>query len=484
MPELVFSSGDKRETDRIYHLVRTGKLRKIAPKLYSSNLIDDPKKIVRDHLYEILGRRFPRAVLSHRTALEGKPSANGTVFLTYTYTKKFRLPGHTIRVLKGPGPVSGDTLFMGRLHIASRQRAFLENLQPSRGRGPDAKSVSREELEERLDRIVRIHGEAGLDALRDQARTAAAETGMGSEFEKLGGIIGALLRSRPAGGLRSAVSRARATGEPFDPDRVRLFETLFAALRDSEFPRVPEPHRDSVALGNLAFFEAYFSNYIEGTRFEVEAAREIVFDGKIPPARPDDAHDILGTYRVVSSREEMRKLPKNAAEFLALLRARHETLLASRRDKNPGEFKDAPNRAGDTLFVAPELVGGTLIRGFEFYKPLESPLARAMYAMFLISEVHPFNDGNGRIARVLMNAELVKTDERRIIIPTVFRDDYLGALRALSRQGRPEPYIRMLAKAREFSAALDFSDFNSAKSALERANAFREPGEATLAYGS
>jgi len=42
--------------------------------------------------------------------------------------------------------------------------------------------------------------------------------------------------------------------------------------------------------------------------------------------------------------------------------------------------------------------------------------------MFMISEVHPFNDGNGRIACVMMNAELVRADQSHIIIPTVFRE--------------------------------------------------------------
>lgn len=46
--------------------------------------------------------------------------------------------------------------------------------------------------------------------------------------------------------------------------------------------------------------------------------------------------------------------------------------------------------------------------------------------MFMISEVHPFNDGNGRVARVMMNAELVRADQSRIIVPTVFREDYTG----------------------------------------------------------
>ncbi len=479
MPEIVFSSADKKETDRIYHLVKTGKLRKIAPKIYSSNLSDDPKNIIRNNLYEILGHRFPNAVLSHRTALEGKPTHNGTVFLTYTYTKKIKLPGHTIRVLKGPSHATGDTLFMGnKIYIASRHRAFLENLQPSRG--TDSKSVSRKELEERLDRILRVQGEVGLNDLRDKARVVAAETGMDLEFNNLNKIIGALLKTQPAKGLRSDITKARSTGKAFDPERMQIFETLFAALRSAEFPTFPEPHTETPALNNLAFFEAYFSNYIEGTRFEIEEAREIVFDGKIPQTRPDDAHDVLGTYRIVSSSDEMRKLPTTSEEFLDLMRTRHETLLSSRLDKKPGEFKETPNRAGETLFVDPELVRGTLIRGFEFYKPLESPLARAMYIMFLVSEVHPFNDGNGRIARVMMNAELVKAGERRIIIPTVLRDDYLGGLRALSRQTGTEPYIRMLTKAHKFTASLDFSDYAGAITGLQRANAFKEPKEGFL----
>ena len=64
--------------------------------------------------------------------------------------------------------------------------------------------------------------------------------------------------------------------------------------------------------------------------------------------------------------------------------------------------------------------------------------------MFLVSEVHPFLDGNGRIARVMMNAELVKQGQTKIIIPTVYRDDYIGAIRKLTRQEDPKAYIKML----------------------------------------
>src|SRR4030065_2685583 len=100
--------------------------------------------------------------------------------------------------------------------------------------------------------------------------------------------------------------------------------------------------------------------------------------------------------------------------------------------------------------------------------------------MFLIAEVPPFADGNGRIARVMLNAELVHGKRSRIILPTVYREDYLLALRALTRQGNTHPYIRMLDRAQEFTASIDFDDFDRALKQLREADAFREPHEGRL----
>jgi hypothetical protein len=94
--------------------------------------------------------------------------------------------------------------------------------------------------------------------------------------------------------------------------------------------------------------------------------------------------------------------------------------------------------------------------------------------MFLISDVHPFNDGNGRVARVMMNAELVATGAPTIIIPTVFRDDYVLALKALTRRKRPGPLVETLRHAASFSS-LDFSDYPRVLDDLERRNWFRDP---------
>lgn len=480
LSEIIFGTSENKEKKRLYALLRTKKARKIAPRIYTTNLTDPPEKIIRESVYEILGHLFPKAVISYRTALELKPTKDSEVFLTSGYSRQVKLPGLTVKIFKGPPPTEDDRPFMGNLFIASQARAFLENLQPSRKRGAAAKSISRKEIEERLEGIMRVRGEAGLNNLRDNARRAAHSLGFDSEFKTLDKIIGAMLQTKPATELESSVAKARAVGEAFDPARIRLFETLVSALKQTPLRESPEAITNPESLRVLAFFEAYFSNYIEGTQFEVEEAREIVFEAKIPDERPEDAHDVLGTYRVVSNLPEYQKLPTDFERFWILLSMRHESILTARPDTHPGEIKTKPNRAGDTHFVAPGLVRGTLAKGFEFYKVLDSPSARAAFMMFLVAEVHPFADGNGRVARIMMNAELVAAGLRRLIIPTVFRDDYLGALRALSRRGEPAAYLRMLDRAQEFSTSVDFSDFVAAQRSLTAGNAFKEPGEALL----
>ena len=171
----------------------------------------------------------------------------------------------------------------------------------------------------------------------------------------------------------------------------------------------------------------------------------------------------------------MKKIPGSFDEFIELLKSRHFTLVEARPDKLPGEFKEEPNRAGNTHFVAPDLVRGTLLKGFEMAQAVEPGLKRAIFIMFLISEVHPFADGNGRIARIMMNSELVHSDACRIIIPTVFRDDYLLALRALSRSDNSTPLIKALNFAQQFSWELDYSSYSTTTRILESCNAFNEP---------
>jgi Fic family protein len=114
------------------------------------------------------------------------------------------------------------------------------------------------------------------------------------------------------------------------------------------------------------------------------------------------------------------------------------------------------------------------------YSLLQHPFARAAYIMFMISEVHPFLDGNGRIARVMMNAELSSKGLSKIIIPTVYREDYMGALKELTKQRDADTYIRMMLRAWEFSSRLHDEDLEEMEKYLLACNAFLSHKEGYL----
>ncbi len=399
------------------------------------------------------------------------------MFVIADHKRDIILPGVILRPRKGPAPLDSDRPFIGSLWIASPARAFLENMRPSRARRGIARTLSKREIEERLDEMLRHSGEAAVQQLRDEARGIAAQLGLTEEFQRFDTVIGTLLGTRNAR-LESPVGIARAAGLPYDPQRLDLFQRLFAELGGiAPVTRVARP-TDGLAL---PFFEAYFSNFIEGTEIAVDEAADIVFKGHIPKARPEDAHDVLGTWKVVSDQQEMSRLPRRFEELATLLKSRHAQIMEGRPDKGPGRFKADPNRAGSTLFVPPELVVGTLAKGFEIYRGLANPLHRAIFMMFLIAEVHPFPDGNGRVARVMMNAELVAAGESRIIVPIVYRNNYLMALKALSQNGITGVLVRTLDFAQRYTAAVDFADIERARFILDRTHAFADPTEADAA---
>ena len=480
LQEVIFSSSDSKLSKQISNLQKAGKIRKIAARIYTSNFIDSPDVIIRRNLYPILGKLYPGSVLSHRSALEFQPTSAGHIFLTYTYTKRISFPGITVRLLEGPSPIEGDNPFSGELYCSQFERALLENMQVSRQPGPESKTLTLPEIEVRLEKVIQVKGEAGLNEIRDRAREISQMLNMEIAFEKLNKLISALLSTHPSKILSSPLALARAFGNPYDPARLSLFEKLFVELKQREFKVLPEKNISNQSFRNFAFFEAYFSNYIEGTEFELKDARLIIENDAPMPSRDEDSHDVLGTFKLVSNRQEMSIIPRSSDHLLEILLYRHSVLMSARTSKKPGEFKDNNNRAGETHFVDHTLVKGTFIKGFDFYLALTHPFARAAYMMFLVSEVHPFLDGNGRLARVMMNAEFVNQSQTKIIIPTVYRDDYLGVLRKLSRKMDPTAYLRMLERAQEFSAMIFGDDMDILEKHLEACNAFKEPDQGNL----
>jgi hypothetical protein len=471
LPEVFLSNA--AISRKVGRAVKAGGARKLGPRLYTRNMHESIEQVARRNWPRIAAGYFPGAVVVDRSAFDAKPAKDGSVFLDVgdrSRRETVKLPGLILRPRSGPGPVEGDMPYMDGLYFSGPARKFIDNMRASRPRNGDvARTLSRAEVEKELARMVALRGKDALNELRDKARRIAPALGAEAEMETLEDLIGAVLGTREAT-LASAVARAHGRGEGFDPRRTELFEVLQGYLLESA-PLAVRPAQSDEGKA-LPFIEAYFSNYIEGTEFKLWEAEGIVFEGKVPDERNEDAHDVLGTYELVVDSEKRAQVPRDAPDLITMLRSHHAVMLGQRPYVGPGSFKKRANQAGGTSFVHPDLVVGTLVEGYRFYEALPPGLARAIFMMFLVAEVHPFTDGNGRVARVLMNSELTAAGLQRIVIPLPYRRDYLQGLRALSRGARPQPLLRVLDYAQQYAAEIDWSDLRIAEAMLNSTNAF------------
>ncbi|MFY9469079.1 MAG: Fic family protein [Solirubrobacterales bacterium] len=473
--EEVFRPEDHQNAARA---ARRGELRRISKGVYTANTAEPIERVVRRNWLEVAGLWFPGAVISGRSAVLARPTDDGVLFIDagpgYSTNRTVDVHGLRLSAIRGPGPLPGD-MPLKRMYISGQARIALENCRPSRRRGTGTRTLSREELEDWLDRIAARQGSDELDRIRNQARSLARRVGGDwlRWFETLDGLIGAL-RDTSEVALQTPAGIARGRGRAFDVARLEQFDRLrteLLAYRPLDSPEVDDPNQI------FAFFEAYFSNFIEGTEFTVGEAERIVFDGRIPGDRPADAHDVLSTFKLAVDPAWRIATPSSADELIALARRINARVLHERPEKRLGEFKEVANRAGATTFVAPELVAGTLHQGWRFYESLPEGFARAVFVKYLIAEVHPFADGNGRTARLMLNAELSAGGQARFIVPHAYREDYLGAMRAMSIRSDPSAMIRMIERILGWVTRFDWRDLPSVRGSLERTNALLEKNE-------
>jgi len=460
--------------------LKQGKFRKLASRIYSDDLHSPVEEIIRHYRLEIAAHFYPSAVISHRSAIE--PSIQGTLHLTTDgASSTHKLPGLVIRAWQGPPPQPDDiqtTFGENILYTSSQPRAILENLQTAKPRENDQpKTLPQQDFEIWLDRHIRILGIAWLHQMLGQTEALAARLQWQASHKRFQDIANAVLGKPSRHRFATEVGKARAKGTPFDPQRLDLFQKLHVRLAKEAFQstRATPP----AEAGNRAFWEAYFSNYIEGTKFTVEEAQAIVYlknnvHDNLLRKRPADAHDILETYRLIHDRNISASTPDSPGALIEILKRRHARMMASRLDVQPGVLKTTNNMVGSRTFVAPELVEETLARGWQLCRTLPPAAHRALYILFLVAEVHPFNDGNGRVSRLCMNAELEAAGQGRLIIPTSLRNDYLTVLEALTSSGNPEPYIAFGHKLIEINNHLPFDSFEATHKYLLQAGALDE----------
>ncbi len=288
--------------------MRTGRLRAIARGLYPSDLTQPIEAIVRQNLWTIVARYFPGAVILGRTALQYRPTDDGSVFLAASAPRVTKLPGLIIRARAGAGPVDGDTRWMGEdLFMSSPARAALENPRPRAGaRG----TLTRAGLEEWLDRQA-SGGPGRLNEIRDAAHAIAPAISAEREMVELDEFLGAMQGTGDSP-MPSSLRAARKRRLPLHASRLALFEELRTHGFAHRPPRLTANSAHDASV--LAVYEAYFSNFIEGTEFTVD--EEIVFDGVIPSRRPFDAHDIVGTYRLVADPIQRQRTAADRDSFV------------------------------------------------------------------------------------------------------------------------------------------------------------------------
>ncbi|MGI8806854.1 MAG: Fic family protein [Acidimicrobiales bacterium] len=476
--------GDVTSAATLSRAVRAGRVRRLATGLFTGDLRADGAELVARNRWAIVARLVPDALIADRSAAEaGMPVVGVLTVVSNDRKEALFLPGLTVAPRRGPGPLADDLGWAAGLHITSDARTLVDNLAVSRARaGRIARTLSRSELEDWLVRTSQRRPETWLPTLRGRALELCDALGVGDRRPLVEDVIGAVAGTRAAREGAGRLLTARVAGHEYDPDRVARFDELarFLAAIPSDARDVPSdlPASTEERATSLPFFEAYFSNFIEGTEFSVDEAEAIVESGQVPADRPEDAHDVLGTFEAVADPVLRAATPGTSDELLALLERRHRLVMGGRPERRPGRFKEKPNQAGSYVFVAPGLVEGTLIEGFRRLDDLPAGLPRALFVLFLVSEVHPYDDGNGRVARAAMCAELTAAGQSRIVVPIVFRNEYQTALRGLSREGRLDLYARTLAHAWRWTAGMPWQDRGAVDGYLAVTNALVDSTDA------
>lgn len=222
----------------------------------------------------------------------------------------------------------------------------------------------------------------------------------------------------------------------------------------------------AIMLSPLTTQEAVLSSKIEGTQATVDEVLQydagVEFD--------DDLEKKYDIQEVVNYRTALT-LGKEAVASgrsigLSLMLQLHATLMDSVRgaDKTPGEFRKTQNWIGfegctieQATFVPPSpLQLQDHLEAFAQYLALDDgdPLVQTALAHAQFELLHPFNDGNGRIGRLLI--PLVLNAKRALASPMFYLSEYLEAhrndqyyprLQAISREGDWTGWVEFFLRA-------------------------------------
>ncbi|MCL2798799.1 MAG: Fic family protein [Endomicrobia bacterium] len=180
----------------------------------------------------------------------------------------------------------------------------------------------------------------------------------------------------------------------------------------------------------------YNSNRIEGSRLSEEQTRYIFETNTINTAPDDTANvdDIIETVNHFACFDYMLDAAdKNLSEVI--IKEFHRILKTNTSDSkkewfNIGEYKSKPNMIGDMETTAPKETSKAVSDLISSYhsKPVVS-FENIIEFHYMFEKIHPFQDGNGRVGRMIMFKECLKFNIMPFIIDERHKLFYYRGLR-------------------------------------------------------
>lgn len=270
-------------------------------------------------------------------------------------------------------------------------------------------------------------------------------------------------KHKTRGGMRLPLERYNFDGNvdyhygKFPPASLD-YERLFAPMGDARaaLARYDQTlkglHNSDFLVTPLRGQEAVVSSRIEGTISTIDEVLRYEADATDDEG-PSDVR--IETLEVVLYVAALKRAQKSVIEGYPisehLIRSAHATLLGMGRgaSKNPGEYKSEQNYIGDDARrevnftpISPEQLPPAMARLVEFINDENvPPLLSTALAHVEFEALHPFNDGNGRIGRMLITLSLWKKgliEEPHFYISAFFEEnksEYIERMRQVSASG-------------------------------------------------
>ncbi|MGZ7443007.1 Fic family protein [Paenibacillus sp. TH7-28] len=181
---------------------------------------------------------------------------------------------------------------------------------------------------------------------------------------------------------------------------------------------------------------AYNSNRIEGSRLSEDQTRYIFETNTIYMEQEEAASvdDIIETVNHFTCFDYMLD---HAAEDLSeeMIKAFHRLLKRNTSDEKKewfrvGDYKTRPNVVGDSETIAPGKVEGEIKKLLAAYHQIKHITAQDIIEFHhKFESIHPFQDGNGRVGRMIMFKECLKYDVMPFIIDHEYKLFYYRGLK-------------------------------------------------------